>query len=117
MREVTINGKGYKIEYGFNSVCALEDTTRQSLSDIVQLVSSGSLHSMKLVRAIFWAGLLANYRGMTLERAGAILDQADKDFTAVVADVVGELVDSFVMRIVPAPDKEEDEAKNTEGTA
>lgn len=116
MREVTINGKVYKIEYGFNAVCSLEDTTRQSLNDIVQQVSSGSLHSIRLMRAIFWAGLLAHNRGMTLERAGAILDQAGNEFSAVIAEVVGELIDSFVMRIVPAPDKA-DEAKNAEGTA
>ena len=115
MREITINGKNYKIEYGFNAVCSLEDTVHQPLSDIVQQVSSGSLHSIKLMRAIFWAGLLAHNRGMTLERAGAILDQAGNEFAAVIAEVVGELIDSFVMRIVPA-DKA-DEAKNAEGTA
>ena len=114
MREVTINGKSYKIEYGFNAVCSLEDTTNQSLNDIVQQVSSGSLHSIRLMRAIFWAGLLAHNRGMTLGHAGAILDQAGNEFSAVIAEV--ELIDSFVMRIVPAPDKA-DEAKNAEGTA
>ena len=116
MREVTINGKSYKIDYGFNAVCSLDDTTNQSLNDIVQQVSSGSLHSIRLMRAIFWAGLLAHNRGMTIGHAGVILDQAGNEFSAVIAEVVGELIDSFVMRIVPVQDKA-DEAKNAEGTA
>ena len=68
-------------------------------------------------RAIFWAGLLANTRGVTLERAGAILDQADSEYSSVLGIVYGELLNSFIMRIAPPYNDEEDEAKNAEGTA
>lgn len=115
MREVTINGKKYKIEFGLNAVCSLEDTAKMPLSTIMGQVLRGVM-DMRLFRAIFWAGLLAHNRGMTLERAGAILDQADADYSAVVNEIVGELLDSFVMRIAPAP-SEGQEIKNAEGTA
>lgn len=115
MREVTINGKKYEIEFGLNAVCSLEDTVKLTLSAIMEQVSRGVM-DMRLFRAIFWAGLLAHNRGMTLERAGAILDQADTDYSSVVGEIVGELLDSFVMRIAPAP-SEGQETKNAEGTA
>ncbi|OUO91825.1 GTA-gp10 family protein [Cloacibacillus sp. An23] len=115
MREITINGKNYKIEFGLNAVCLLEDTVHQPLSAVMQQISNGVL-DLRMTRAIFWAGLLANHRGMTLERAGAILDQADGDYPAVYADVIGELTNSFVLRIMP-PAAEGEETKNAEGTA
>ncbi|OUO92568.1 GTA-gp10 family protein [Cloacibacillus sp. An23] len=116
MREVTINGKNYKIEFGLNAVCMLEDTMHQPLSAIMQQISNGVL-DLRLIRAIFWAVLLANNRGMTLERAGAILDQADGDYPAVYADIVGELTNSFVLRIIPLATQNGEDAKNAEGTA
>lgn len=115
MREITINGKNYKIEYGFNAVCSLEDTVHQPLSVVMQQILDGVV-DLRLMRAVFWAGLLAHNRGMTLERAGAILDQADGDYPAVYADIVGELTNSFVLRIMP-PAAESKETKNAEGTA
>ena len=115
MREITINGKNYKIEFGFNAVCLLEDTVHQPLSAVMQQISNGVM-DLRLMRAIFWAGLLAHNRGMTLERAGAILDQVDGDFPAVYTDIVSELTNSFVLRIMP-PAAENKETKNAEGTA
>ena len=116
MREVTINGKSYKIEYGLNAVCSLEDVTHRTLDDIVDSLKKG-VADIRLARAIFWAGLLANTRSMTLERAGEILDQADSEYSSVLGTVYGELLNSFIMRIAPPYNDEEDEAKNAEGTA
>lgn len=117
MREVTINGKSYKIEYGLNAVCSLEDVTHRTLDDIVDSLKKG-VADIRLARAIFWAGLLANTRSMTLERAGEILDQADGEYCAVLGAACGELIDSFIMRIGSSRDDDKaDEAKNAEGTA
>lgn len=116
MREVTINGKNYKIEFGLNAVCSLEDVMHRPLDDIMDSLAEG-VADIRLARAIFWAGLLANNRGMTLERAGAILDQADGEYRAVLGSVYGELLDSFIMRIAPPHSDKDNEAKNAEGTA
>lgn len=116
MREITINGKNYEIEFGLNAVCLLEDAVHRPLHDIMDSLVAGVV-DIRLARAVFWAGLLANNRGMTLERAGAILDQADKEYSVVLGTVYGELLDSFVMRIAPPEDDKGKKTKNAEGTA
>ena len=116
MRTITINGKNYTIEYGQNAVCALEDVVHMPLSEIIDTISKGGVN-MRLIRALFWAGLLSHNRGLSLERAGDILDQAGSNFKAVYSAVGEELIDSFVMQIIPVDEQpKEDDAKNIEGT-
>ena len=51
MREVTINGKNYKIEFGLNAVCALEDVMHRTLDDITDSISKG-ITDIRLARDI-----------------------------------------------------------------
>ena len=101
MRTITVNGIEYKIEFGMNAVCALEDELNRSVSEIGASLIKGNAR-MATHRAILWAGLLASKRGITISVAGDILDAAGEDYLAVMNEVGEELAFSLTQRLAPA---------------
>lgn len=98
MREVNIGGVAYKVEYGFNAICALEDTLDKSVAEIGTAISQGKAGA-KLQRAVFWAGLLGYRRNITLEQAGSLIDDAGSDLQTVLGEVYMEFFESLIARI------------------
>ena len=90
MREVKINGINYNLIYGFNAVCKLEQLLGKNLSEIAQELDKGSF-DVSLVRAIFWAGLVADNRNITVDKAGELLDIADNPME-ICKEAINELV-------------------------
>lgn len=105
MREVVINGLKYKLEFGFNSICALEDKLGMGIGQIVSAPNFKS--SMANQRTVFWAALLTNHRNIDLLRAGELLDSAGGDYIGVITAASDELAESL-LRIFPQTVVEED---------
>lgn len=69
---VKINGKPYKLEYDFNSVCEIEEVTGKSISE---LAGNKIGFGYKVIRAFFWGGLIKNNPGLEIEDAGNMIQE------------------------------------------
>ncbi|NSX92651.1 GTA-gp10 family protein [Agrobacterium tumefaciens] len=67
----------YRISYGINSLCELEEAFGKSIQKIIdEDISDGKDIRMSSVRKIVWAGLIDQDSDMTLKDAGDIADLA-----------------------------------------
>lgn len=73
----------YEIEYTVNAVCDLEELTGRNLGDVL---SSAGISS---VRALLWCGLIENTKGLTMKKAGDLLQEHLK--TRPMEDLVSAL--------------------------
>lgn len=75
-----VGGKTYTLQFNSNACAELEDLLARGIVSIVQEIMSWSTEperiSLKLFRALLWAGLRKHHRGMTVEMAGDLLDEA-----------------------------------------
>lgn len=106
MREIKIGDKSFKIHYGQNAICALEDELDASIATIYERISANTIR-MKDIRALIWAGLLREQRDLTPEVLGDLCDDAGVKLTDIFGDCVEELNASFQRMI--KDDKANDE--------
>ena len=111
MRVVSIGDTQYEIKYGQHAICALEDEVDDSIINLVQRLEKGNKLKFSDLRAIVWAGMLAQRRSITPEAVGALCDEAGVSVRAVAMECVNELVDSF-RRYILLDDGKGDAEKN-----
>ena len=110
MRKIKLNGKEYTLEYGHNAICAIEDVLgAENITEIIAVVFKGK-SSFRMLRAIVWGGMLAEYRNITLEAVGEILD-SDKNSFDAAQDAFAELVAS-VNGVLSVAEKKDEKTKN-----
>src|SRR5262245_39490599 len=75
--EVTFpcGGVEHRLIFSTNALCALEEETGKSLTQIGGEVTDLSKVSIGLLRTLFWAGLRDHHGDVTLEGAGRIMDE------------------------------------------
>jgi hypothetical protein len=78
--------KQRKIRFTFNAFCELEEVMDRPLTEL----QNG--FKMKDLRALVWAGLLHEEPDLTLEDAGAMIDEAES--IEEVAQVVGKALEA-----------------------
>ncbi len=104
MREIKIGENVYKIHYGQNAICALEDELDESISDFYTRLNNNKIR-YKDVRAIIWAGMLKENPDFKPSDICDLCDNANISMTAILEPCIQEMNDSFT-RIIP--DKKED---------
>lgn len=77
--DLLVSGKVYKIKFGINAMCELEDALDRPISQILEELGDEKRVRMKTVRAILWAGLQEYQLGFTQETAGDIASIAGID--------------------------------------
>ncbi len=73
---LTAGDKEYRVSYGVNALCELEEAFDKSVQKIVDQDLNGANVSMRAVRRVVWAGLIDQHPEITLKEAGAIADSA-----------------------------------------
>ncbi len=78
-------GEAYTMVLDFNALAAFEDATGKNAADVLDRPEHMNISA---ARSLFWAGLQRHHPGLTLERAGDILQEnMDKLGAAVDAAV------------------------------
>lgn len=98
----------YELEYTVNSVCDLEEITGKGLGDIL------SVSGMSSIRALLWSGLIENLPGLTIKKAGVIVQEFLKQGT--IEDLVtkiGEAVEQAGFLNAQTPPKRAARATKT----
>jgi hypothetical protein len=118
MRDVEINGNKYRLEYGINAISALQDSTNMTIDEIFKKLAdmANGKFDFRLIRSIFWAGLLTTNHLTTIEEAGDILDTAQKGaLMGIINQTIAEFGDSFMQKIeIPIDSKKKSAEKNTQ---
>lgn len=68
--EIELGGKTRTLHYDANAICDLEERMGRGIGAIMSEDTAG----FYTIRALLWAGLKHEARGMTLERAGRMLN-------------------------------------------
>jgi len=82
------DGKTYKMHFSTNAICALEEALDQDIGTLLDTMD-GESPSMRVMRALFQAGLSDNHPQVTVYDAGAIIDE-------ITLAKAGELISSAV---------------------
>ena len=90
MKAFIINGEEYKVFFGHNALCALENKLGKSIAEIGDF-------SATQIQALFWAGLLAYRRNISYEVAGELIDKVD-DYMQFITDLTNEFAESLMQR-------------------
>lgn len=109
MREIKIGEKLYKIHYGQNAICSLEDELNEGIAEIYTRFTEQKIH-MKDIRALIWAGMLKDNRDITPEALGDLCDAAGVRFSDLLGDCIEELNQSF-SRMIPDVDNNDEKSK------
>jgi len=72
---IKIGEKDYILRYSANSLCDLEDVVGLPVLQITDMLSDTKKLSMKLVRALLWAGLKEKQPEITLLQAGELVGE------------------------------------------
>ena len=83
----------------FNALCKAEEVTGMSF-----LVGEPAFSSMRVMRALVWAGLLHEDPSLTIEKAGDLIEGVGAD------KVLGAIMDAYT-RAMPDFKPEEDDAE------
>lgn len=73
----------FELEYTVNSVCDLEEVTGKSILEVFAMPEFSS------IRSLLWCGLIANIPGLTIIKAGNILQEWLK--TRTIQELVASL--------------------------
>ena len=104
---VEIEGKSYSLTFDINALIWLEDELHTDLDELdaalqaAKVEGSVSLTQLKLLRAMFFAGLRRDQPDLTLEDAGALI------FTTNAAEVSEAVGKAMGTETVLKPDSEE----------
>lgn len=110
MKKIKIGDKEYKIHYGQNAICALEDELDEGINSIYSRIEKQDVR-FRDFRAILWAGLLKENRDITPEEVGDLCDNANIKITSLLPDCIDELNECF-KRLIPEEENSETVEKN-----
>lgn len=105
MRQIKIGDKEYKIHYGQNAICALEDELDEGINEIFSRIEQGNV-KLKDFRAFLWAGMLKENRNFTPEDVGEICDNANVKIADLLPECINEFNECF-KRLIPEENSEE----------
>lgn len=111
MREIKIGSKTFEIHYGQNAICALEEELDSSIVEILGRIEKGRAKLADL-RAVIWAGMLAQRRNLTPDVVGNMFDAENVNIRDVATKCIEELAASFTRYIVGDDEEKEDAEKN-----
>lgn len=106
--EVEFNGENKLLRFDFNALADLEDHFNIGIANIMSEQRIG----FSTIRALYWAGLKWKDKGLTLERAGAMIQNKMNDganFEELLEPIVKALQASGLMG---KKENTEDEPKN-----
>ena len=109
MRDIKIGENVYKIHYGQNAICALEDELNESISDFYTRLNKNKIR-YKDIRAIIWAGMLKENQDLKPSDICDLCDNANISMTSILEPCIQEMNDSFA-RIIPDKKEEKDTPK------
>ncbi len=72
---IRIGGRDYTLRYSVNACCELEDAAGRCIGEIVASLDDGDRMSVKLMRQVFWAGLIEHH-GVSHKEAGDLMSEA-----------------------------------------
>lgn len=70
----TANDQAYTLVFSMNALCELEEVTGKDLMSVMQALDGESGFSLRMVRALLWAGLSDNHE-MTLKDVGRLVEE------------------------------------------
>jgi hypothetical protein len=79
--------KARRLCFDFNAICELEDVMGKPVTQLQE-----NNVGFKEIRALLWAGLLHEDRDLTIEEAGALIDEAES-----VQYVTEKVVEAFTL--------------------
>lgn len=86
--KLEIGDVSFELEYTVNSVCDLEEITGKGLGDILATAGLSS------VRALLWCGLIENMKGLTMAKAGNLLQEYMKAHSMEeLVEVMGKAIE------------------------
>lgn len=112
--EFEVNGEMKQMRFDYNAVADLEEYFNAGIMEIMNEKRVG----FSMLRAFFWAGLRWRDRGLTIQRAGNLVEQMIKDGKTLpdLMKIVTEALDrSGLFKFGEADDEEAaDEAEATD---
>ena len=113
MREITLNGINYPINF---SVMALRQLQKElnvdTVEEIFEKITKG--FNLDALTIMFWLGLKSCRKNTTFERACEIIDTAqDGEFVAQIGAMAEELTASFNRLVKVEDEGSEENSKNT----
>jgi hypothetical protein len=94
--EIELGGNKYSLKYDLNAFAEIEDT-HGSITDVLVKMEEGSA---KAIRALIWAGLLANENPPTEKEVGSMINLAD-------IQALAEKIQEAVVASMPPQDENE----------
>ncbi|MGF7161287.1 hypothetical protein FHS85_002922 [Rhodoligotrophos appendicifer] len=70
-----VEGREYTLRFSTNALCELEAETGLNANKIVGQMQDPDGVSLRLLRAIIWAGLIDHHQGIKVADAGVIVDR------------------------------------------
>lgn len=71
----------FKLQYDANALCEFEEESGLKLGQMLSAMEKPEDMSMKMIRALLWAGLVEHHEEITVKEAGNILSDAGMDAT------------------------------------
>ena len=87
---VELGGKQRKLRYDFNAMSDFEQVTGQSLFNAMQNMGIGT------IRALYWAGLKHQDKGLTLDRTGKMISKAMLEEGWELEDLMNPAIEGLV---------------------
>lgn len=87
---VELGGKQRKLRYDFNAMSDFEQVTGQSLFNAMQNMGIAT------IRALYWAGLKHQDKGLTLDRTGKMISKAMTEDGLSLEDLMNPAVAALV---------------------
>ena len=97
-----VDGKTWTLRYSANALCELEDHLGKTTGEIIAAMQSPSGASMRMLRSIFWGGLIDDQPDVDVKAAGDLM-------TSVGVGRVSELVGDAFARAFPDVDEPAEE--------
>lgn len=109
-----IGGRARRIRFDMNALSDLEGALGKSVADI--LGGDGRALGFSAIRALVWAGLRHEDRGLTLERAGSMIQSALEGGMSL-ADVLAKVSEAIAACGVFSSEKASDAPSDPPATA
>ena len=101
-KEIEIDGKTKRLKYDFNSIADIEE---KSGAGIARLFSEDMV-GLHTIRLLLWGGLRHEDRGLTIQRAGLMVDQLMAEgytLEKLMEDIVEAVTKSGIFGVIENP--------------
>jgi hypothetical protein len=111
---IELGGRSRRLRFDMNALSDLETALGRSVAEV--LSGDGQSLGFAAMRALVWAGLKHEDRGLTLERAGSMMQQAIDD-GGTIADILGKVSEAITACGVFSGEKAGDSPADPPATA